>query len=503
MKNIKTRFICLFFLCSISSFIAAQEICDNAIDDDGDGLIDLNDPDCACDFTDFILNASFEDTLCCPNQFSLLACANNWVQASNGSSDYYHTCADILTASLLPNPPTTMEQGNNGFAGFLNGFVVDNRYKEYIGTCVSLPLEKDTTYIFSFLIGFGRQKQNSGTSSKYPIKVTLYGHTECNALPFSGRECPLNSDTPNWTVLGSVNVEGKNEWKVASISFSPIFDIAAIAIGPDCAPFPHGNHKAGYYFLDDAYIDKASRFIQLLSGLPCTGDAILGITPVAGNSYQWYFNGEAILGANLPSYQVPAGSSYEGLYQVLLEDGSECQLSPTYSFVIDGFPVADLEQDSFICPSETLTLGSKNLGDHFLWNTNETSQTISITESGLYAVTVTNECGLSSDEVLIQKAADRPSCQFELPTVFTPNADGINDRFRPITTCCITAYELKIFSQWGQIVFSSTNPDHAWDGTFQNKQLPASVFVWQISYSIIQNNTSKRFTKAGDLTLIR
>ena len=26
----------------------SQEICDNGIDDDGDGLIDLNDPDCEC-----------------------------------------------------------------------------------------------------------------------------------------------------------------------------------------------------------------------------------------------------------------------------------------------------------------------------------------------------------------------------------------------------------------------------------------------------------------------
>ena len=41
----------------------SQEICDNAIDDDGDGLIDLNDEECLCNgelVPSIIPNASFE-----------------------------------------------------------------------------------------------------------------------------------------------------------------------------------------------------------------------------------------------------------------------------------------------------------------------------------------------------------------------------------------------------------------------------------------------------------
>ncbi len=39
-----------------------EEICDNAIDDDNDGLIDLNDSDCACEMVSLesiIPNPSF------------------------------------------------------------------------------------------------------------------------------------------------------------------------------------------------------------------------------------------------------------------------------------------------------------------------------------------------------------------------------------------------------------------------------------------------------------
>ncbi|MXN92495.1 hypothetical protein GR160_14795 [Flavobacterium sp. Sd200] len=42
----KIKLLCFLLLLSTACF--AQEICDNGIDDDGDGLIDLNDSDCRC-----------------------------------------------------------------------------------------------------------------------------------------------------------------------------------------------------------------------------------------------------------------------------------------------------------------------------------------------------------------------------------------------------------------------------------------------------------------------
>ena len=48
----------LFFLL-FSSICIAQEICNNGIDDDGDGKIDLNDSDCICNKTDKPNHESF------------------------------------------------------------------------------------------------------------------------------------------------------------------------------------------------------------------------------------------------------------------------------------------------------------------------------------------------------------------------------------------------------------------------------------------------------------
>lgn len=72
-----------------------EEICNNAIDDDSDGLIDLNDPDCSCEIADLasiIPNPSFENQNCCPDDHSQMNCAADWIQPSFGTSDYMHHC---------------------------------------------------------------------------------------------------------------------------------------------------------------------------------------------------------------------------------------------------------------------------------------------------------------------------------------------------------------------------------------------------------------------------
>ena len=98
--------------------VFAQEICNNGIDDDGDGLIDLNDPDCPCstliaadDLPSFIRNHSFEDRGCCPLGFvsppftpPWLDCALGWHQATSATSDYFNECGYSPNGFNLPPP---------------------------------------------------------------------------------------------------------------------------------------------------------------------------------------------------------------------------------------------------------------------------------------------------------------------------------------------------------------------------------------------------------------
>jgi gliding motility-associated-like protein len=53
---------------------------------------------------------------------------------------------------------------------------------------------------------------------------------------------------------------------------------------------------------------------------------------------------------------------------------------------------------------------------------------------------------------------------YELPNVFSPDGDNVNDFFRPFPYKFVESVDLKVFNRWGQIVFETSNPDIFWNG---------------------------------------
>lgn len=54
--------------------------------------------------------------------------------------------------------------------------------------------------------------------------------------------------------------------------------------------------------------------------------------------------------------------------------------------------------------------------------------------------------------------------QYSLPNVFTPNGDGENDTFHPVENRFVQKVSMKLYDAWGQLVFSTENPELLWDG---------------------------------------
>ncbi|MEO1624789.1 MAG: gliding motility-associated C-terminal domain-containing protein [Bacteroidota bacterium] len=82
--------------------------------------------------------------------------------------------------------------------------------------------------------------------------------------------------------------------------------------------------------------------------------------------------------------------------------------------------------------------------------------------AGCYAVTSLDSIGNESEFSNIVCPDNCPV--YVLPNVFTPNNDGANERFIPISQCFIDRVEFKVFNRWGQVVFETNNPDIQWDG---------------------------------------
>jgi len=152
-----------------------MEDCSNALDDDGDGLIDLNDPDCTCEILSpesLIPNPSFEESTCCPIQRSMLNCAVGWEQASEPTTDLIHPCG--WTGWNGHFPPTPFPDGE-AIMGFANGRVgggsAEYNWKEYAGACLTGPLKANTEYRFEFYIGFTNETLSP------TLDITFFGTT--------------------------------------------------------------------------------------------------------------------------------------------------------------------------------------------------------------------------------------------------------------------------------------------------------------------------------------
>jgi len=229
------RFIIFFSLLFLSLSLLGQEICDNAIDDDNDGLIDINDDDCACQSiisSSLIPNPSFEERTCCPMENERLDCANGWIQASPPTTDYVNICGNYLGNTNIPAFAPLPFPDGDGAVGFRNGeFFSGGNYKEYVGACLTEKMVDGTTYRIDFFIGF----RNNVEGSK-EIDITIYGSTTCTDLPFGNGNnagCPIGNG--DYYVLDVQTVTGNNEWVPVTFEFTPTRDYEVIVLGPPCA----------------------------------------------------------------------------------------------------------------------------------------------------------------------------------------------------------------------------------------------------------------------------
>jgi len=90
-----------------------------------------------------------------------------------------------------------------------------------------------------------------------------------------------------------------------------------------------------------------------------------------------------------------------------------------------------------------------------------------------------------------------------IPSAFTPQNDGINDKFGP-KGIGIDEFEMKIFDRWGEKVFISNDIEIGWDGTYQIRDVKRIAQIGVYVYSItILDVFGEIHNYVGKVTLIR
>ena len=84
-----------------------------------------------------------------------------------------------------------------------------------------------------------------------------------------------------------------------------------------------------------------------------------------------------------------------------------------------------------------------------------------------------------------------------IPNAFTPNNDGLNDTFKPISSN-VSEYKMYIFNKLGEKVFESNDINIGWDGYFKGKIIQDS-YVYKIEF----NKDNERIYINGNFLLIK
>ncbi len=169
---------------------------------------------------------------------------------------------------------------------------------------------------------------------------------------------------------------------------------------------------------------------------------------------------------------------------------TDCDLFQNYlNWTVDTECAPDI--DNFLIFYSDTTVGGFQLIDTVKDNTIRT-YVHSPKESlgACYVVSAQDSAGnYIPPEKLMRVCID--NCEYyELPNVFTPNGDGINDLFKPYPYKFVEKINMTIYNRWGNAVFKTENPDINWDGRDFKTGKPVSDGVYYYVCDVYENRLS-------------
>ena len=160
-----------------------------------------------------------------------------------------------------------------------------------------------------------------------------------------------------------------------------------------------------------------------------------------------------------------------------------------------------------ICAGDTIRFKARSLDSdvHYTWTPdnffvdgNIYSALGTVYQQGYVKLTATSVYGCVSADSLYITA--KPCCELFFPNVFSPNNDGHNDVFKPVTIGHHEIANFRIVNRWGQTVFETKDEKHGWDGTFNGRDQDVGTYYYYIKYICTGNQYQEQ---KGEVMLVR
>lgn len=529
----------------------AREDCRNGTDDDGDGLIDLRDPDCLCrprplpTGPELITNGGFEEladrTECtgCVSLFSSDNCPLGWQQES---VNLHTPCFTAANPSINIGYVNGANGNYQGVGGYGRANENQRQQEEYLATQLDDALDIDRAYRFAARFALPAAELD-GINVAPVHRIAILGSQVGTDLNRSPDRC--YSDDPEWDLLATIDIT--KSLRPSFVNYSTSFVANGryrhLAIASDCCQDGEDTlaENLTYWTVDDVSL-KAADLDPIDAGIAllprgCDQDLLLcAEVPPGAWAYQWYQDSVAITGATercLPvAIDLAPGENFSvwvtsadncQLFTLTLPDEFDCGPQPencTNGIDDDGDGLIDEADNDCDCLNTDFDLQTSvspavvALGDRsrlqlttsvsspsISWSPAEglsctdcPSPIVQPLRSGVYTAIVMDAAGCTdSTSVRITLLPGRALYQ---PNAFSPNADGINDVWRAFPGPAVeNLRDLQVFDRWGNLVFDSPTAE-AWDG----RERPAGNYVYRLLVRFIDGHEER---VKGNILLVR
>ena len=227
-------------------------------------------------------------------------------------------------------------------------------------------------------------------------------------------------------------------------------------------------------------------------------------------SWEWDFGDGETSQAPNPSHLYTQQGAYD--VQLTVTSNLGCTYTITQSIIVQGSPTADftfVQGDHYIGEEigfNDLSVGGTSwywvFGDGLGTSTDQNPM-YTYSTAGIYNIIqrVTNSFGCS-DTALVAITILSEEDGFYPPVVpsgFSPNGDGENDilyvrggPFKEVT--------LRVYNNWGELIFESHDVNQGWDGKHKGKDLPTGDYIYS---AIVVAEDGQEFIKKGSISIIR
>jgi gliding motility-associated-like protein len=265
--------------------------------------------------------------------------------------------------------------------------------------------------------------------------------------------------------------------------------------------------------------DTISAFIPVIHDTPfasfsITGDTLCPGKPVlfssvisVGSVRTWSWNFGTGSGNQVPPFNRPYTANGSYTISLIITDTSGCASAPvTENITINPAPSVNAGPDKYINVNTSTTLDAtvSPAGNYsYLWTPGSylNSQTIlnPVSTPALVPVTYTLEV---TDRVTYCTGKDAvtivPVSDLYIPTAFTPNNDGRNDKWNIPGLALYPDAVVTVYNRWGEKIFESGNYfGNPWSGYYKGILQPGTYIYY------IRLNDDKKRTFKGTVTIIQ